>query len=63
MKNHSEEYGKTRETLPLEGGGKRVGVKELRDVARAPLTLTLSPKGRGEITFDNTELKERRPLC
>jgi len=53
MKNHSEEYGKTRETLPLEGGGKRVGVKELRDVARAPLTLTLSPKGRGEITFNN----------
>ena len=28
---------------PLRGEG-RVGVKELRDVARAPLTLTLSPK-------------------
>jgi hypothetical protein len=34
MKNHSEEYGKTRETLPLEGGGKRVGVKELRGTAK-----------------------------
>jgi hypothetical protein len=37
-----------------------VGVKELRDVARAPLTLTLSPKGRGKITFDNTLEKGRR---
>jgi hypothetical protein len=35
-------------------------VKELRDVARAPLTLTLSPKGRGEITFDNTKVPVRR---
>ena len=35
MQNHSKECGETRETLPLEGGGKRVGVKELRDVARA----------------------------
>ncbi len=34
MKNPSEEYGKTRETLPLEGGGKRVGVKRLTGVAR-----------------------------
>ena len=45
MKNHSEEYGKTRETLPLaaspegplarrEGGGKRVGVKGLRGTAK-----------------------------
>ena len=25
-----------------------------------PLTLTLSPKGRGEATFDNTEDIERR---
>jgi hypothetical protein len=25
-----------------------------------PLTLTLSPKGRGEITFDNTSVKGRR---
>jgi hypothetical protein len=23
MKNHSDEYGKTSETLPLEGGGER----------------------------------------
>jgi hypothetical protein len=59
MKNGSGTYRKRRETLPLEGGGKRVGVKELRDVARAPLTLTLSPKGRGEITFDNTDIGER----
>jgi len=49
MENHSEEYGRTRETLPLE-----VRVKELRGVSRAPLTLTLSPKGRWEMTFDNT---------
>ena len=35
-------------------GRERVGVKELRNVSKAPLTLTLSPKGRGEITFDNT---------
>jgi hypothetical protein len=34
MKNHSEEYGKTRETLPLEGGGKRVGVKGLTSIAK-----------------------------
>jgi len=45
MKNHSDEYGKTRETLPLaaspegplarrEGEGKRVGVKELRGTAK-----------------------------
>jgi len=27
MKNHSGGYGKKRETLPLEGGGKRVGVE------------------------------------
>jgi hypothetical protein len=98
MKNHSDEYAKTRETLPLEGGGKRVGVKGLTGVARRlrkhttdterhlwrylrdrqiegfkfrrqqllPLTFTLwsiesyptgqalSPKGRGNITFDNT---------
>jgi len=35
MKNRSVTYRKGRRTLPLEGGGKRVGVKELRDVARA----------------------------
>jgi hypothetical protein len=36
MKNHSEEYGKTRETL--------------------------SPKRRGEIIFDKTQINERRFL-
>jgi very-short-patch-repair endonuclease len=35
MKNHSGRQRKTSKSLPLEGGGKRVGVKELRDVARA----------------------------
>ena len=34
MKNRSGAYRKTRETLPLEGGGKRVGVKDLPGVAR-----------------------------
>ena len=34
MKNQSGAYGKTRETLPLEGGGKRVGVKDLTGIAR-----------------------------
>jgi len=34
MKNRPETYGKTRETLPLEGGGKRVGVKGLTGIAR-----------------------------
>ncbi len=34
MKNRSGAYRKTRETLPLEGGGKRVGVKDLTGVAR-----------------------------
>jgi hypothetical protein len=34
MKNHFAEYGKTRETLPLEGGGKRVGVKGLRSIGK-----------------------------
>jgi len=28
MKNRSVTYGKTRETLPLERGGRRVGVKK-----------------------------------
>jgi hypothetical protein len=67
MKNYSIEYAKTTETLPLEGGGKRVGVKGLRrDALVTPhpgplpqgergITFdnALSPKGRGEITFDN----------
>ena len=123
MKTRSGTYGKTRETLPLEGGGKRVGVKDLTGVARRPrkhstdterhlwrylrdrqiegfkfrrqqavgryvvdfanfdkkvvveldggqhaldlgdkipLTLTLSPRGRGEINFDNTNGGKRR---
>ena len=34
MKNRSGTDGKTRETLPLEGGGKRVGVKGLTGIAR-----------------------------
>jgi very-short-patch-repair endonuclease len=34
MKSRSEAFGKTRRTLPLEGGGKRVGVKGLTGVAR-----------------------------
>ena len=34
MKNRSVTYGKTRETLSLEGGGKRVGVKDLTGIAR-----------------------------
>jgi len=28
MKNRSITYGKIRKTLPLEGGGRRVGVKK-----------------------------------
>jgi hypothetical protein len=91
MKNPSRKYGKKRETLPLEGGGKRVGVNGLTCIARRlkkhstdtegylrrylrnrqieefkfrrqqllPLTLTLSRKGRGKITFDNTGSSER----
>jgi very-short-patch-repair endonuclease len=34
MKNRSESCGKRRKTLPLEGGGKRVGVKALTGIAR-----------------------------
>jgi very-short-patch-repair endonuclease len=34
MKNRSRTYRKGRETLPLEGGGRRVGVKGLTGVAR-----------------------------
>ena len=34
MKNPSRRYGKIRETLPLEGGGRRVGVKALTGIAR-----------------------------
>jgi hypothetical protein len=35
MKGQSGRRRKTSTSLPLEGGGKRVGVKELRDLARA----------------------------
>jgi hypothetical protein len=35
MQNRSGPYVKTRETLPLEGGGKRVGVKGLTGIARS----------------------------
>jgi very-short-patch-repair endonuclease len=34
MNNRSGTFGKTRKTLPLEGGGKGVGVKALTGVAR-----------------------------
>jgi very-short-patch-repair endonuclease len=34
MKTRSGTYVKTRHALPLEGGGKRVGVKDLRGIAR-----------------------------
>ena len=34
MKNRSGTYGKTRQILPLEGGGKRVGVKGLTSIAK-----------------------------
>ena len=35
MKNSVKKQAKTRTTLPLKGGGRRVGVKELRNTARA----------------------------
>jgi hypothetical protein len=35
MKNSIIKQGKAGKSLPLEGGGKRVGVNELRDIARA----------------------------
>jgi very-short-patch-repair endonuclease len=34
MKNRSGTYGQRNDTLPLEGGGKRVGVKGLTGIAR-----------------------------
>jgi len=34
MKNRSVTYRKTMKTLPLEGGGNRVGVKDLAGIAR-----------------------------
>jgi len=41
-----------------KGGGERSEgrSKEAQETVFLPLTLTLSPKGRGEITFDNTVL-------
>ncbi len=45
-----------------KGGGERpdgYGNNNLR-ITLIPLTLTLSPKGRGEITFDNSQSKKRR---
>jgi hypothetical protein len=41
MKNRLGICGKTRETLPLEGGGKRVGVKGLRGIIAEDLGNTL----------------------
>jgi len=42
-----------------KGGGERSEgrSKETQETVFLPLTLTLSPKGRGEITFDNTVLE------
>jgi hypothetical protein len=44
---------------PLRGEGKGGGEKAI-EMPFLPLTLTLSPKGRGEITFNNTPLFQRR---
>jgi hypothetical protein len=59
MKNHSEKYGKKKETLPLEGGGKGVGVKGLTGIAQGPLTPHPAPLPQGERvdTFDDTDAK------
>jgi hypothetical protein len=38
---------------PLRGEGKGGG-ERLPEMPFLPLTLTLSPKGRGEVIFDNT---------
>jgi hypothetical protein len=54
MKNRSGTYGKTRETLPLEGGGKRVGVKERERSHSYPSPCSSPPRGEREIIFDNT---------
>jgi hypothetical protein len=59
MKNGFGEYGRTRETLPLGGEGKGGG-ERLPEMPFLPLTLTLSPKGRGEVIFDNTGFSSRR---
>ena len=46
MKKRSGTYGKTKETLPLEGGGKRVGVKGLTGVARRLRKHSTDTEGR-----------------
>jgi len=43
MKNRSGTYGDTKKTLPLEGGGKRVGVKGLTGIAKALRKQTTYP--------------------
>ncbi len=49
MKNDSAEYGKIREALPLEGGGKRVGVTGLtRDALLTPHPDPLPQGERGD---------------
>ena len=59
MKKYFEREGKTNKTLPLEGegegGGERLAPQQKYSgkILRIPLTLTLSLKGRGEISFDN----------
>jgi hypothetical protein len=46
---HSKEYGKTRETFPLEGGRKRMGVKGLtRDALLTPHPDPLPQGERGD---------------
>ena len=47
---------------PLRGEGKGGG-EIPSEMPFLPLTLTLSPKGRGEVIFDNTpEVKRRKPM-
>ena len=46
MKNPSGTYREIRETLPLEGGGKRVGVKDLTGVARRLRKHSTDTEGR-----------------
>jgi hypothetical protein len=44
---------------PLRGEGKGGG-ERLPEMPFLPLTLTLSPKWRGEVIFDNTGFSSRR---
>jgi hypothetical protein len=48
MKNRSGEYGKARETLPLEGGGKGWGWKTSRDAVLTPHPNPLPQGERGD---------------